>query len=56
MPDFLRKKILNKNKISVEKIIYIKFPYYGYISQKIKNVVNRVISEMYPQVNLKLVL
>ena len=45
-----------QNKISVEKkVIYIKLPYYGYISQKIKNVINRLTSEMYPQINLKIV-
>ena len=38
-----------------KKKVYISMPYYGYISHKIKNEINKLVNERFPQLNFYLV-
>ena len=38
-----------------KKLIYISFPYFGYISEKLKNEIHWLVSRRFPQLNLKIV-
>ena len=51
-------KIYNPNLISQtasRKKIYTSFPYYGYVSERLKSDVMNVVGKYYPQIDLKLV-
>ena len=45
----------NINMIAPRKKIYVSFPFYGYISEKLKNEVNTLVNMRFPQVDLRLI-
>ena len=55
---FFLAKLYNQNKIKItvpKKKIYISFPFYGYISEKLKNEINTLVNMRFPQLDLRLV-
>ena len=51
-------KLYDPNRIRItvpKKKIYISFPFYGYISEKLKNEINILVNVRFPQLDLRLV-
>ena len=44
-----------KTQTASKKKMYMSFPYYGYISERLKTEINSVVSKYYPQIELKLI-
>ena len=38
-----------------KKKLYISFPYYGYVSERLRTEITNIVEKYYPQINLKLI-